>query len=64
MYFYVKKVFVRRLRRLTQIKSTANPKLGMHLPGDAMLASDLQKICVNLRNLRIEKRFNEQCLGT
>jgi hypothetical protein len=46
-----------RLRRLTPIKTNPYPDTFAHLSGDAVAADNSMKICVNLRNLRIELRF-------
>jgi hypothetical protein len=53
-----KKAVVRRLRRLTSIKTNPYPDAFAHLPGEVVSANNSMKICVNLRNLRIELGFS------
>jgi len=45
------------VRRLTPIKTNLYLATLAHLSGDALFAINSLKICVNLRNLRIELRF-------
>lgn len=52
-----KKELVRRLRRLTPIKTNHYPYTFVHLLGDEVAMNNRMKICANLRNLRIELRF-------
>jgi hypothetical protein len=52
-----KKAVVRRFRRFTPIKTSRYVDIFTHLLGDALSAANSMKICVNLRNLRIELRF-------
>ena len=57
MKMNLKKAVVRRLRRLTPIKTNLYLATLAHLSGDALSAINSLKICVNLRNLRIKLRF-------
>jgi len=53
----LKKAVVRRLRRLTPIKTNFCPDILAHLSGDGLSATNRLKSCVNLQNMWIELRF-------
>jgi hypothetical protein len=53
----LKSSFARRLHRLTPIKTNPYSDSVTHLSGDTVSMGNRMKICINLRNLRMELRF-------
>jgi len=50
------KLFYPQITQISTDKTTGNPELPSDLMGDTTLSGKALKICVNLRNLRIEPR--------